>query len=351
MKLISAAVIVCVLTLPLKGQWLTLPTPGIPRTADGKPNLSAHAPQATDGHPDLTGLWDTRGTKVDEPAALPWAEALTRKRAEDFFKENPGYECLPRGPGYHANGGMKRIIQTPTIIAILNDDLTYRQIFVDGRTLETDPNPTWMGYSVGRWEGDTLVVESAGFNDRTWLDNRGHPHTAGLRMIERYRRRDFGHLEIDVTFTDPATYAVPFHIAMNMEFAADTELLEAVCNENPHRHDHWVGKASDAEKSAVNVAPEILAKYVGVYRGLYGRGLRTVEVTLTDGSLFAQIGGQKVRLFPQSESVFVSALGDDDIPNPAAVGLGYTFTRDSQGMATSVKERHTSGEYTYERQR
>jgi hypothetical protein len=349
LKLLATTLTVFILTTPLAAQWLTLPTPGIPRTGDGKPNLSAPTPRASDGRPDLTGLWDTRGTKVDEPASLPWAKALVRKRAEDFFKENPGYECLPRGPGY-ANGGMKRILQTPTIVAILNDDLTYRQIFMDGRTLETDANPTWMGYSVGHWEGETLVVESAGFNDRTWLDNRGHPHTEGLRMTERYRRRDFGHLEIDLTFADPATYAAPWHIAMNMDLAADTELLEAVCNENSHRHDHWVGKASDAQRSAVNVAPEILAKYVGVYRGLYIRTLRTVEVSLVDRSLFAQIGGQKVRLVPQSETLFVSAL-DEDIPNPAAIGLGYTFTHDGQGAATSVKERHASGEYTYERQR
>jgi hypothetical protein len=349
LKVVVATLAVCTLTTPLAAQWLTLPTPGIPRTADGKPNLGAPVPRASDGHPDLTGLWDAKGTKVDEPDSLPWAKVLVRKRAEDFFKDNPGYECLPRGPAY-AIGGMKRILQTPTIIAILNDDLTYRQIFVDGRTLETDPNPTWMGYSVGRWEGETLVVEGAGFNDRTWLDNRGHPHTDRLRMTERYRRRDFGHLEVDVTFTDSATYAAPWHLAMNMELAADTELLEVVCNENPHRHDHWVGKASDAQRSAVNVAPEILAKYVGVYRGLYIQNLRTVEVSLVDGSLFAQIGGQKVRLVPQSETLFVSAL-DEDIPNPAAIGLGYTFTRDGQGMATSVKERHASGEYTYQRQR
>src|SRR5262249_53640122 len=182
MRLVATALALCLLTPPLAAQWLTLPTPGIPRTTDGKPNLSAPTPRTADGHPDLTGLWDTKGGKIDEPVDLPWAKALVRKRAEDFYKDNPGYQCLPRGPGYHANGGMRRILQTSSIIAILNDDLTYRQIFIDGRPLETDPNPTWMGYAVGRWEGETLVVESAGFNDRTWLDNRGHAHTDGLRM-------------------------------------------------------------------------------------------------------------------------------------------------------------------------
>jgi hypothetical protein len=349
MRLVATALALCLLTPPLAAQWLTARTPGIPRSADGKPNLSAPTPRTADGHPDLTGLWDTRGGKIDEPVDLPWAKALVRKRAEDFYKDNPGYQCQPRGPGYHANGGMRRILQTPSIIAILNDDLTYRQIFLDGRTLETDPNPTWMGYSVGRWEGETLVVESAGFNDRTWLDNRGHAHSDGLRMTERYRRKDFGHMEIDVTFADPATYAAPWHLTRNMGFAADTELLEAVCNENPHRHDHWVGKASDAERTAVDVSPEILAKYVGVYRGLYIQNIRTVEVTLVGRALFAEIGGQRVRLVPQSETLFVSAL-DEDIPNPAAVGLGYTFTRDGDAMAKNVKERHASGEYTYERQ-
>ena len=177
------------------------------------------APRTADGKPDFTGLWDmpvdtavgniaVRNPGDLKPADIqPWAQALVQQRAENFGKDNPRYRCLPEGPGYSTGGGgMKRFLQTPAMIVILNEDLTYRQIFMDGRALETDPNPSWMGYSVGHWDGDTLVVESSGFNDRTWLLD-GYPHTEALRMTERYRRTDFGHLEIAVTFQDPGAYS------------------------------------------------------------------------------------------------------------------------------------------------
>src|SRR5580658_2866123 len=173
--------IVVALATPLAAQWLHHPTPGIPRTSDGKPSLAAAAPRTADGKPDLTGLW---GLPIDsavgniaarnvgdlKPADIePWAAALVKQRSENLGKDNPRYKCLPEGPGYSTDGGMKRIIQTPAMIVILNEDLTYRQIFMDGRALETDPNPSWMGYSIGHWDKDTLVVESAGFNDKTWI--------------------------------------------------------------------------------------------------------------------------------------------------------------------------------------
>ena len=178
--------------------------------------------------------------------------------------------CVPLGPGYataadSTGAEMMKIIQTPGLILILNPDLTYRQIFLDGRALETAPNPSWMGYSVGHWDGDTLVVESFGFNDRTWLDHDGHPHTEALRMTERYRRRDFGNLDLDVTLSDPGAYARPWTVSVRAELAADTELIEWVCNEKGSDLQHWVGKASDDKKSEVKVAPAILAKYVGAY--------------------------------------------------------------------------------------
>ena len=348
MKLLLTCVALLAMTFPVTAQWLTYRTPGIPRTADGKPNLTAPAPRGHDGHPDLTGLWISRnlhGDLFEAAKVQPRVQTLLRQRAEDFFKDNPLYSCLPSGPGYLARGGMRRIVQNPTVIAILNDDLTYRQIFTDGRALETDPNPTWMGYSVGRWEEDTLVVESAGFNDRTWLTDAGLSHTEALRITERYRRPDFGHLEIDVTFTDAAAYTGPLHWTVGMEFAADTELLEAVC-ENTHWQQHWVGKASDAERSAVQVAPEILAKYVGVYSGLWGRTPRTVRITLVNGTLFLDTTSTPassmdirtpVPLLAQSETLFV---GD---------GLGYQFIREGQGVATHVIEQHVSGAYTYAR--
>src|SRR5262249_38106952 len=179
-----------------------------------------------------------------------------------------------QGPNHRGRKVLKKILRAPAMFVILQEDLTYRQIYMDGRALETDPNPSWMGYSVGHWEGDTLVVESNGYNDRTWLLG-GYPHTEALHMTERFRRTDFGHMELAVTFSDPKAYNKPWTVAVRARLAPDTELMEAVCNERPDNgQEHWVGKVSDAQKTSVKVAPEVLAKYVGVYKGLYLRGPR-----------------------------------------------------------------------------
>ena len=209
-RLASTLIVACAVGAPLSAQWLNQPTPALPRTADGKPNLSAPAPRAPDGKPDLSGLWNRMSPKYSRNIAadlkpgdvLPWAEALVNERRENLGKGYMNTMCVPFGPSYVTSADttgaeQMKIIQTPSLIVILNPDLTYRQVFMDGRTLERDPNPAWMGYSVGRWDGDTLVVESNGYNDRTWLDHDGHPHTEALRMTERYRRRDFGHMDVD----------------------------------------------------------------------------------------------------------------------------------------------------------
>src|SRR5262249_9384985 len=148
---------------------------------------------------------------------------------------------------------------------ILFEDLSYRRVFLDGRKLPIDPNPSFMGYSVGHWEGDTLVVESAGFNDRTWLDFGGHPHSEGLRVTERYRRLDIGHLDLKVTLEDAKVYARPWTIPIAVDLVTDTEMLEYVCNENQKDYDHLVGKASDDKKNAVKVPVSVLSKYTGTY--------------------------------------------------------------------------------------
>ncbi|MGB6944414.1 MAG: hypothetical protein WBE37_18590 [Bryobacteraceae bacterium] len=353
MKKFAIAAPLLLLPASLGAQWLNFPTPGIPRTADGKPNLTAPAPRTSDGKPDFTGLWaiplDTavgniavRNVGDLKPNDIqPWAQALLRQRAQNFAKDNPRYHCLPEGPGYSTGaGGMKRFLQTPAMIVMLNEDLTYRQIFMDGRALETNSNPSWMGYAVGHWEGDTLVVESSGFNDRTWLLD-GYPHTEALRVTERYRRTDFGHLEITVTFQDPGAYSKDWTVPVRAQFAADTELIETVCNENSDSgQEHWVGKLSDDEKSAVKVTPEIMAKYVGFYKGPYIQGPRRIEVSLSGDALFISVnGGPKQRIFPQSETSF------------SGTGLTYRFVRDDHGVATQIIEGHVSGDYYYERQR
>ncbi len=347
-----AVVTVAFLSAPLAAQWLTQPTAGIPRTPDGKPNLSAPAPRTPDGKPDLSGLWNKISPKYHrnitadlKPEDIQsWAHAVVEKRREDLGREYMNVVCVPLGPGYATSADitgaeMMKIVQTPGLILILNPDLTYRQIFLDGRALESAPNSSWMGYSVGHWDGDTLVVESFGFNDRTWLDHDGHPHTEALRMTERYRRRDFGHLELEVTLSDPAVYARPWTVAVRAELAADTEMIEFVCNENNRSLEHWVGKASDERKNEVQVAPDILAKYVGTYEEqppLWRALPRVIEITFSDGRLLANMDGRgKVPLIASSETAFAGLYG-----------LGVEFVR-AGSVGLFVK--HVSGNYRFAR--
>src|ERR1700680_240239 len=354
-------IIASVIDGPLAAQWAMYPTPHIPRTTDGKPNLTAPAPRTSGGKPDLSGLWTKISPKYDRDIAAdlkpgevqPWADALVQQRSEDLGKDWMTALCLPLGPGYssmdgtNTAGGMLKIVQTPTLIVFLNQDLTYRQIFLDSRKLETNPNPSWMGYSAGHWEGDMLVVESNGYNDRTWLDRNGHPHTEALRITERYRRKDFGHLELEETLQDPAVYAKPWTVSIQAQLAADTELIEYVCTENAThltgREQHWIGKASDDKRSEVKVAPETLAKYAGTYRELDmwngGQIPRTIEITVSDGKLFADWKGRgKVQLLAQSQTMFSGFFG-----------FGIRFILDSQGLVTHLAEMHVSGDYRFTR--
>ena len=349
----SITAIVSVLSAPLPAQWLNHPTPGIPRTADGKPNLTAPAPRTPDGKPDLSGLWQRISPKYSRNVAAdlkpgevqPWADALYQHRLDDFGKDHMAYQCLPWGPNYSNSERRTKIIQTPSLIVLLDEDLTYRQIFMDGRKLETDANPSWMGYSVGHWDGDTLVVDSNGFNDRTWLDRDGHPHSEALRTTERYRRRDFGHMDIEITLSDPSGYAHPWTVALQAELDADTELLESVCNETSPGFTHWVGKTSDEKKLSVRVAPEILTKYAGTYeeQDLWGVGPhpRIIEITASGDALFAELKGRgKTQLVAQSETKFAGFFG-----------LGIEFVRDGQGVPTHLLEVHVSGNYRFQRKR
>lgn len=180
MRLLLAALALIVGTMPAAAQWLNRPWPGIPRTAEGKPNLTAPAPRGPDGKPDLTGVWNgpTPEPRLDRVDAQPWVDDLVRQRQQDYHKGRPSYQCLPSGPEADRFARWKRILQTPTAIAILNDDLTYRVIFMDGRELEANPAPGWMGYSVGRWDGDTLIVDSFGFNEEGMESWRTHPQTS-----------------------------------------------------------------------------------------------------------------------------------------------------------------------------
>ena len=350
MRLFLAALTLLVATTPADAQWLDRKTPGIPRTADGKPNLTAPAPKGPDGKPDLSGIWDGANVVARPvPADLQsWVVDLAHQYQQDYFKTRPMYQCLPSGPEAERYSGWKRILQTPAAIAILNDDLTYRVIFTDGRTLEDNPAPSWQGYSIGRWEGDTLVVESNGYNDKTWTSRYGVSHSEALRITERYRRPDVGHLQVEVTYTDPKAYAKPWGFKTNMRLGADTEMLEAVCERSS---DHW----STDNAATVTVPPDVMAKYVGVYTGVYGGNKRSVEVSRSGDQLVAKIVGaaniegglgtagldpdEPQRMVPRSQTLF------------EAFGLGFQFVVDDKGAVTDLLEIHISGPYKLSRQR
>jgi hypothetical protein len=331
------ALAVACLSAPAHAQWLNHPTPSIPRNADGTPRLDTPPPRLPDGRPDLEGVWTSPRVLIMPPADVlqPWARARMQAHHETFLRDRPAYRCLPNGP--EVNADWKRIVQSRSTVVILNDNQTYRTIFLDGRVLEADPHPSWMGYSVGRWDGDTLVVESNGFNDRTWLNPRGLPHTTRLRVVERYTRRSVGRIELEITIDDPGAFVRPWTATVPLELRADTEMLETVCEENS---DRWAGTMSQVRANAVVVPPETLARYVGTYRGLWGTTPRTVRVVLDGGTLRANdVYGHEVQLIPESPTFFA---GTD--------GLTYEFVAREGAPATHVVERHVSGDYTYARE-
>ena len=250
MKKIARLLAASALCVPLVAQWFNYPTPGMPRTPDGKPNLSAPAPKMPDGKPDLSGVWEHLNSRdaayylkgIDIPWR-PWAEALFKERTGNNQKDNPESQCMPRGVPKADAFDIHKVVQAPGLILILYEyQTTFRQIFTDGRALPQDPNPTWMGYSVGHWEGDTLVVESNGFNGKAWLSGQGNPTTDALHLTERMRRSDFGHMDIQITIDDPKAYTKPWTAELHPELIPDTDLLEFVCNENERDLRHLVGK-------------------------------------------------------------------------------------------------------------
>jgi hypothetical protein len=236
----------------VSAQWPNVRTPGVPRLKDGKPDLSAPAPKRADGKPDLSGIWNPtpklRNIAVDLKEDLPMkpeAEALFKLRATGALShEEPDANCMPQGvPKISTAPAPWKLLQLPDQIVILYEAFTqYRQIFMDGRTLPVDPNPSWFGYSVGRWDGDTLVVESNGFNGRIWLDQLGHPSTEQMRVTERFRRKDFGHLDIGVTVDDPGAYTKPWSVTYETTLLVDSELIEFVCPENEKDIKHMAPK-------------------------------------------------------------------------------------------------------------
>jgi hypothetical protein len=249
--------------VPLSAQWLHYPNSGIPRMPDGTANLSAPAPKAPDGKPDLSGIWES----IDQQSAYgafmahfmdlavdlkpaeapfqPWAKALSQQRQDNNHKDDPLARCMPPGVPRINTISPFKIVQTPQLVIMLYEttsNSTFRQVFTDGRPLPKDPQPTWLGYSIGTWEGNVLKVDTIGFNDVGWIDTGvGHPQTEALHVIERFRRSDFGHMEIAMTIDDPKAYTKPWTGTLKVHLVPDTELIETTC-ENPLDAKHMVGK-------------------------------------------------------------------------------------------------------------
>jgi hypothetical protein len=244
-----------------RAQWLHYPTPGVPRSADGKPNLSAPAPKTPDGKPDLSGIWLTAGTDCQDPEKLtcggvelpmgregvnmgaslpgglpyqPWLAALVKERIANHAKDDPHVRCFPDVflRAYN-HPHLLKIVQTPSLLVMLDEmNAIYRQVFTDGRPLPEDPEPSWQGYSSGKWAGDTLVVNSNGFRDDLWIDWNGSVITSAAKVQERISRPAYGRLDVGVTVDDPKAYTKPWTITLHERIALDTELIDEVCLEN-----------------------------------------------------------------------------------------------------------------------
>jgi hypothetical protein len=270
------AVVAIALLLPFasdaSAQWARYPDTSIPRTRDGKADLTAKTPKARDGKPELSGVWQsdpdpaglpkgvpivesihetfaipryfidvTADTKPSEGLLQPAAAAAFMQNLQSGGKNDPVAHCKPTGVPAVANLPIPfKIVQTEKLVLMLYEDASvFRQIFLDARKTVQDPQPRWMGYSTGKWEGDTLVVDSVGFTDKSWLDRLGHTHSDAMRVTERYRRKDFGHLEIEVTIDDPKTFTRPIKYTQRATLVPDEDLLEYFCTENEKDAQHY----------------------------------------------------------------------------------------------------------------
>lgn len=242
----AAALMLC---SAVSAQYLAHRDPRLPRNPDGTPNLAAPAPRLPDGTPDLSGLWNAADgkflTNIAQRAGFtapftPAGAAIFKERQDTFGRDRPAGRCLPHSvpsammiPGYPW-----KIVQTPSLMVLLFESFTdFRQIFTDGRDFPAERAPTWMGYSTGKWESDTFVVQTVGFNDKGWLDDGGHPRSEEMKVTERFRRVNVGRLEVEVTFDDPKNYTRPWSVTLPFVLLPDTDIIENFCeNERDARH-------------------------------------------------------------------------------------------------------------------
>ena len=341
MRTLAGLVVFFASLLSLTAQWPSRPTDGLPRTPDGKPNLSAATPRAPDGKPDLSGVWRIHKSyllnavpDLKTEDIQPWAAALYQRSAENFRNDTDGINCLPPGPKTSLSvGSPVKIVQTPKLVVFLYEYQTlFRQVFTDGRGLPEDPNPTWMGYSVGHWEGDTLVVTTAGYNDRTSLDLGGHPHSESLRTTERFHRRDAGHIDLQVTIEDPKAYNRKWTLPVDLDLMPDGELIEYICEDRDKKH--LVGKRDEEYR----IPKEVLSRYVGTYDSTESSA--KVLVTLEGERLMIDPGGMsKIPLVALSENSF------------SMEGNVVEFLTDTNGQVTKVVQHWTEGDRTASRRK
>jgi hypothetical protein len=270
-------VVIAVIGVPTLGfgQWLRYPTDGVPRKADGSPNLAAPAPRLPDGKPDLSGIWHTavkipctsdlnrfipcgaeiggsplaRNLGLNLPGGLPyqpWAADLTKQRSASDSLDDPHVRCLPDNPPRTwTMPHLTKAVHTPKLLVLLYEvNAMYRQIFIDGRPLPSDPTPGWNGYSTAHWEGDTLVVQTAGFRDSMWIDMSGSPMGESAKMTERLKRTNYGTLEVEITVDDPKVYTRPWTISLTQALELDTELVDEFCLENEKSYQHMQAAAA-----------------------------------------------------------------------------------------------------------
>jgi len=252
---IPVAALLLILAGSAAAQWDPYPWKHVPRTPDGKVDLNAPPVRTSYGKPDLSGFWMpvpevkyllnlAADMKEQDIPLTPWGRNVYNQRIANNGKDHPGVSCLPSGIPEKDNipDGLK-LVQTEDLVLLLHESRTiYRQIFTDGRPLPKDPQPTWMGYSIGHWEGDTLMVETIGQNGRTWLDMKGLPGTESLKVIERFHRPKIGHMDVDVTIDDPKAYTKPWNVTLAWRLEPDTDLIESICEENNRDPGHMVGK-------------------------------------------------------------------------------------------------------------
>ena len=341
-RAVLVIVVVALFAAPGMAQWIHHRSPSTPRTPEGKPNLTAPAPRTADGKPDLSGIWEldrnvsrilvasmlatTGGNfslQIWSPtgAEIPMradTEEVFNQRVRSFGVGRPAERCLPHSiPDAMVISSFK-IVQNPGLTLILHEEFArFRQILTDGRKHPEEMTPAWFGYSVGKWDQDTFVVDTVGFNDRSWLDDAGHPHSEAMHTIERFHRSDFGHMTVEITIDDPDAYAKPWTIKQSFAIMPDTELIEDLCD-NEKDLDHLVGSKAWGVDAAV--APEVLAKYAGSYEFKMGDDRKVLEVSVSGNHL--KFFGTQMRTL--SEEEFAGVQGS------------VRFERDSAGRATAM---------------